>query len=149
MLIDRIECIAYADLSHKKKENYNFHKVSAVLAEYGFNCIKLSDDWEGADFLAHHDLVTLKVQLKARTTISKKYLNKNLYIIFPLDDSNLKSDWCLIKHDLLVDIIREHTNWLNTSSWIKKGLYHSAKAPKEILPYLEKYIVNTKQSLNL
>ena len=47
MLIDRIECIAYADLSHKKKENYNFHKVSAVLAEYGFNCIKLSDDWEG------------------------------------------------------------------------------------------------------
>ena len=29
-------------------------KSAAVLADYGFNRIKLDDDWNGADFLAYH-----------------------------------------------------------------------------------------------
>jgi hypothetical protein len=58
--------IRYAELNAKQKEIYNFQKVAALLAEYGFNCIKLADDWQGADFLAyhHHGDRTLKVQLR-------------------------------------------------------------------------------------
>ena len=48
------ERVDYDSLNAKQQEAYNFQKVSAVLADYGFNCIKLTDDWNGADFLACH-----------------------------------------------------------------------------------------------
>ena len=45
-------------------ESYNFHKVVAP-AEYGFDCIRLADDWQGADLPACHKTMgkTLQVQL--------------------------------------------------------------------------------------
>ena len=54
-------------------------------SDYRFNCIKLNDDWQGADFLAYHKdgSTTLKVQLKARAVINKKYRGKDLYLAFP------------------------------------------------------------------
>jgi len=60
--------VAYSDLNSRQKENYNFQKVAARLADYGFNSIRLTDDWQGADFIAVHiDGETfLKVQLKGR-----------------------------------------------------------------------------------
>lgn len=149
MKTDNVKRIRPSELSNKKKENYNFHKQAAELADYGFNCIKLSDDWEGADFLAHHDEITLKVQLKSRITIDKKYIGKNLYMLFPCDEKEVNSSWYLIKHDLLVDIIRVKSNWLKTSSWNEKGLYKSRKIPPNILPDLQKYIINNKAFLNL
>ena len=59
--------VEYNELSAKQKEIFNFQKVAAILADYGFNCIKPADDWQGADFLAYHkdEDETLKVQLKA------------------------------------------------------------------------------------
>jgi len=29
-------------------------QIDSRQAHYGFNCIKLADDWQGADFLAYH-----------------------------------------------------------------------------------------------
>lgn len=49
-MIARFAKIKYSDLSSPQKENYNFQKISAVLADYGFATIRLSDDWNGADF---------------------------------------------------------------------------------------------------
>ena len=46
----KFERIDYAELNAKQKEIYNFQKVAALLADFGFNCIKLADDWQGADF---------------------------------------------------------------------------------------------------
>ena len=61
-------------LNGRQKEIYNFQQSAALLADYGFNCIKLSDDWQGTDFLAHHfdGRTTLKVQLEARLTVDRK-----------------------------------------------------------------------------
>ena len=58
--------IIYSKLNSRQKENYNYQKVSSVLADYGFQTIKLSDDWKGADFLAQHTdgKTSLKIQLK-------------------------------------------------------------------------------------
>ena len=69
--------IIYSKLNSRQKENYNYQKVSSVLADYGFQTIKLSDDWKGADFLAQHTdgKTSLKIQLKSRLTLDKKYLN--------------------------------------------------------------------------
>ncbi len=118
--------VDYGRLNARQKEAYNFHKVAAKLADYGYNCIKLSDDWQGADFLAYHKdgEETLKVQLKARVTIGRKYLDKNLYMAFPIG-----ADWYLVAHDELVAIFAE-TNpaALNSASWTEKGSYHIAPA---------------------
>lgn len=112
--------ISYAKLNAKQKENYNFQKVSAVLADYGFVTIKLSDDWQGADFIAQHvDGETfLKIQLKGRLMFDKKYIGKNLHIAFFEDE-----DWYLYPHDQMLEIILEHTNISNTKSWIEGGAY--------------------------
>lgn len=62
---------------------------------------------------------TLRIVLKARLTISKKYVDKDLYLCFRHD-----SDWYLVFQDTLVEIAEEPTNWLNTPSW-RKGQYSS------------------------
>jgi len=132
----RLQRIKYSKLKPKQKEVYNFQKVAALLAEYGFNCIKLSDDWQGADFLAYHkdQKDTLKVQLKARLTIDKKYVGKGLYITFPV-----RGIWYLIEHDVLVEIVRGYSNWMNTKSWTKDGGYSSNAPNARLLGSLKKY----------
>jgi hypothetical protein len=75
-----LEPIEYDALNAKQKENYNFQKVSAVLADYGFVTFRLNDDWQGADFIALHVYgKTLKVQLKSRLDFDKKYMGKELF----------------------------------------------------------------------
>lgn len=130
--------IKYKELNSRQKEIYNFQKLSSVLADYGFNCIKLADDWLGADFLAYHKdgKDTLRVQLKSRLTIDKKYIGSDLYMVFPIGEN-----WCLIDHDLLIEIANINTNWLLTDSWINKGLYHSANPNKTLLKAINKYIL--------
>ncbi|EPE6127672.1 hypothetical protein ACSKGD_004550 [Vibrio parahaemolyticus] len=132
--------IKYSDLSSKQREIFNFQKLAAVLADYGFNCIKLADDWLGADFLAYHKdgEESYRIQLKGRLTIDKKYSNKNLYMAFPIG-----KDWCVISHDHLVELVDVHTNWLNTESWLDKGIYHSAKPSKVLLEAISESIIKT------
>lgn len=104
-----LQRINYSELNARQKEIYNFQKLAAILADYGFNCIKMSDDWQGADFLADHmnGGQTLRVQLKARLTISRKYEGRNLYVGFPA-----AGNWYLAPHDELVDFVGKTTKWL-------------------------------------
>ena len=131
-----LEKIEYKKLNAKQQEIYNFQKIAAVLADYGFNCMKLSDDWQGVDFIAYHKdgNETLKVQLKGRVNIDKKYLGKGLYVAFPANGF-----WYLVEHDRLVEIFGKTTNWLNTPSWIQNEHYHSAAPRRELLEQLSKY----------
>ena len=110
----RFKKVGYGDLKAKQKELFNFQKIAATLADYGFNCIKLADDWQGADFLAYHidGTTTLKVQLKSRVTIDQKYLGRGLWMAFPHGGF-----WYLIEHDSLVEKIGKHTVWLRSDSW--------------------------------
>ncbi len=139
-LSDRMEFkkIIYSDLNSRQKEIYNFQKIAGILADYGFNCIKLADDWLGADFLAYHKdgKDTLRVQLKSRLTIDKKYLGKELHMAFPV-----LNGWCLIAHDELVSLVSTNTNWLNTESWQQKGLYHSIAPSQKLLEAIKPNVV--------
>lgn len=125
--------IVYDRLNAKQREIYNFHKVAALLADYGFNCIRLDDDWQGADFLAYQNggSKTLKVQLKSRVGIDRKYQGKGLYIAFPADDC-----WYLLPHDKLIAIARETTGWLQTSSWKERGAYSATQPSRRMLDRL-------------
>ena len=130
--------IVYEELNSKQKEIYNFQKVAAKLAEYGFNCMKLTDDWQGADFLAYHKDGdhTLKVQLKSRLTIARKYANKDLYVAFPV-----KQQWYLMEHDLLIEEIAAHTPWLTTQSWLTEGLYSTIKPNQALLDAIKEFML--------
>ena len=127
--------IRYKALNAKQKEQFNFQKIAATLADYGFNCIKLADDWQGADFIAYHanGKSTLKIQLKARLAIEKKYYRKDLWIAFPHGGF-----WYLIKHDQLVAKARKLTDWLQSDSWTKKHGYSSVSINRELLSSLAK-----------
>ncbi|GAC1370873.1 MAG: hypothetical protein NVS3B3_21790 [Aquirhabdus sp.] len=129
--------ISYNDLNSRQKENYNFQKISATLADYGFATIRLTDDWQGADFIAQHiDGDTfLKVQLKGRLTIDKKYMEKNLFICFRHADKR----WYMYPHDVMVTYLLEATNIGNTQSWIQDGLYSMKTIGKTTLQYLEQF----------
>jgi hypothetical protein len=124
------EHIPYATLNARQKEIFNFQKLSATLADYGFNCIKLADDWGGADFIAYHVITTktLKIQLKSRISIGAKYVGKDIWVAFPH-----KRFWYLIEHDRLVEKIEESTDWLHTSSWLTGNAYSSVSINPTLL----------------
>ena len=107
-----------------------------MLADYGFNCIKLDDDWQGADFLAYHKDgdQTLKVQLKSRLAIYQQYLGRDLYLCFPYGN-----DCYLIPHDDLVGIAEDCTGWLRTKSWREYGGYSTAVPPGKLLQRLAEF----------
>lgn len=135
--------ISYERLNARQQENYNMLKLGAVIADYGFDLIRLSDDWQGADCIANHidGSTFLKVQLKGRLTIDKKYLEKDLYIAF-----RNGRDWYLYPHDELIEKLFDADIALHTNSWIEKGHYSwpslSTKIENIIAPYI---LRNNKQ----
>ena len=137
----KLSKVDYKTLNSKQKEIYNFQKVAALLADYGFNCIKLADDWQGADFLAYksNETETLRVQLKSRITIDKKYLGKNIWVAFPF-----KQFWYLIEHDSLVAKVGKSNNWLNTNSWINGNAYSSDRINAALLTSLTEHQLQTE-----
>ena len=126
--------VNYSDLNSKAKEMYNFQKVSAKLADYGYTCMWLNNDWQGADFIAVHvDGVTdLKVQLKGRLSFAKKYIGKEIYISF-IDKNN---DIYLYPHDEMLNIIVKK---ISDKTWIDKGVWSSPNLTKVNKILLESY----------
>ena len=106
--------IKYVDLNARQKETYNYQKISALLADYWYTTIKLSDDWQGADFIAmpFSWQEILRIQLKGRMTFDKKYIWKSLYICFENKENNV---WYVYNHDELLNKILPQIE--NTKSW--------------------------------
>ena len=129
-------------LNGRQKEIYNFQKSAALLADYGFDCMRLTDDWHGADFLAHHfdGKTTLKVQLKGRLTIDRKYSSQEVWMNFPSGGT-----WYLAPHDDLVYLVGQTTNWLNTASWRERGHYSSANPSPALLEKLQSFALDPAQ----
>lgn len=46
------EKIDYTQLNARAQENFLYAKLSAQLADYGYTCLRLSDDYNGADLIA-------------------------------------------------------------------------------------------------
>ena|ERR1035437_6663602 len=130
--------IQYGRLNSRQQESYNFQKISGVLADYGFTTIRLSSDWKGADFIAQHldGKTYLKVQLKGRLTLAKKYRKKDIWIGFPYGDS-----WYLVPHDeMALKLMARHKRG-RSKSWKKYGGYS--------FPCLSSNILRTLQASKL
>ena len=130
--------IRYSELNSRQQESHNFHKVAARLADNGFNCVHLTDDWQGADAIAiHTDGETyLKIQLKGRCTINRKYQGKSILIAFVCDDTVYLYD-----HDSFIQHIRENRpNTLASASWRDQGEFswpNRPNPPKWIFEFIE------------
>lgn len=132
-----LEPVPYSDLNSRQKENYNFHKVAARMADYGFNCLRLTDDWQGADFIACHiDGETfLKVQLKGRLVIDRKYQGKAIHIAFIHGDMAYLYD-----HDRLVGHLE--ANGLigdDSVTWHEQGFRSWPTPPAWAINFLEEF----------
>lgn len=103
--------------SNKYVEYSNFIKLAAHLADYGFQCSWLSVDAHGADFIGVHVITNevIKVQIKSRITIHKKYENKNLLIAFPRSEKNFHKEWVIVPHDELIPIYTTIENYTKNS----------------------------------
>jgi hypothetical protein len=127
--------IAYAQLNSKQRENYNFAKLSAVMANYGFSLLRLSDDWNGADAIAVHvdGEQYLRIQLKGRgVALGKKYEGKNLWIA--CTDKN--ETWYVFPHDELRDFAKK-AGLLNTRSWRVSGTFRRSEVTREIKDFVK------------
>lgn len=127
--------VKYEELNARQQEAFNFQKVSAVLADYGFVTLRLSSDWQGADFIAQHrDGAFLKVQLKGRLSFFKKYERRDLYICFPNE-----GDWFIYPHDELLARALSETKMGESESWRQKGGYTYPWLSKTMRELLEPY----------
>ena len=129
----KLQKVRYEKLNAKAKEMYNFQKVAAKLADYGFTCMWLTNDWQGADFIAvHADGVTdLKVQLKGRVSFAQKYRGKNIHICFI--DNNITY---LFPHDEVLDQLESK---IADKTWQSKGTWSTSRLSSDFRQRLEPY----------
>lgn len=129
----KLRKIKYSDLKPKAQEMYNFQKVAAVLADYGFTCMWLNNDWNGADFIAVHvDGVTdIKVQLKGGLSFANKYRNKNIFICF-MDNR----ETYLYPHD---EVLSKVEILISDKKWKEKGTYFQTKLSSRFKDLLSEY----------
>lgn len=127
--------IKVSSLTSKQREAYHFQKISALLADYGYQTIKLSDDWCGADFIAQHlDGTFRKIQLKGRLAVGRKYEGKELWIAFPNN-----ADWYVFPHDAVLERLLSDKKTPIRSTYVKTGGYSFPGLSKELIQMLEAY----------
>jgi hypothetical protein len=147
-----LKLVDYAQLTSRQQETYNFQKVSAVLADYGYRTIRLSEDWESADFIAFHNDGSrfLKVQLKGRLSLDTKYKGKEIFICFPFGD-----EWYLYPHDQALEWGVKN-NKIGKKGWELgsdgepiDGSYTWPQPPKVWLAWLERFKLPARSTTGL
>ncbi len=127
--------------SNKYVEHSNFVKLAAHLVDYGFHCSWLSVDDGGADFIAIHIITNevIKIQIKSRITIDKKYEGKNLFIAFPRIEKHFDKEWVIAPHDELIYIYTTPENYQKnggkSSKSVPKYMWDEVKNISIIEPY--------------
>ncbi len=118
----------------------NCQKISAVLADYGFNCIRSADNRNSTDLLVLHmpSGNMLPSLLKSRLTLAGKYGGKGLWMAFPFSE-----DRYLPGHDRLRDIVGERTPALENKSWQQDVLLSSSAPTTDLLEGIEPYRIPT------
>ena len=127
--------VAYSDLNARQQENRNFHKLAARMADYGFNCLRLSDDWQGADLIACHidGESFLKVQLKGRLAVDRKYSGKGIHIAFFEGE-----DAFVYPHDAFLEHLVERGSMNEERRlWREKGIRSWPRMPGWARTWLE------------
>lgn len=128
------EKINYRDLNARAQENHLSAKLASALADYGYNCLRLSDDYNGADMIALREgEPAMHIQLKGRVTIKPEYQGKGLFMAFPINN-----EWYVMPHDELVGVCRAR-GYCETRAWKEQGKWHVGTPPKEMIQTLQPF----------
>jgi hypothetical protein len=100
------------------REVINRNTVVSLALEQGFNAFLPVYDG-GVDFILYResDGAIRKVQLKARWTIERKYVGRDIWIAFPNGN-----DWYLMQHDEMLKAAGAE-RVTQTASWLEGGAY--------------------------
>jgi len=129
--------VSYNKLNPRQKENYNFAKLSAAMADCGYALMRLSDDWKGADAIAVHidGSSHLFVQLKATGLIlDRRYERKNIWMAC----KSKSGDWYVFPHDKVLSFAAKTKDFRKGDYWQRKGRRYWSDIPKYVRDYLEK-----------
>ena len=134
--------VPYSKLNARQQENHNFHKVAAALADFGYTSIRLSDDFNGADFLAMHvdGRHILRIQLKGRLTFHSKYYGKGLHIAFRVGQHIYIYDHDELRQRLTDEGFVERST---SEKWITEGSRSWKNIPKKMQYLLDEYKLET------
>jgi hypothetical protein len=114
-------------------EVINRNKFTNLALEQGYNVYLPVYD-RGVDFIVYHEKneILIKVQLKSRWTIDRKYLEKGISIAFPIGN-----DWYLMPHDRMVEL--EEPYGVRTNAWILGGSYNRIRPRRELVEAAKQY----------
>ena len=120
--------------SAQVREVINRNTVVSLALEQGFNAFLPVYDG-GIDFILYResDGATRNVQLKARWTIERKYVGRNIWIAFPHEN-----DWYLMQHDEMLKVA-EAEGVTQTASWLQGSAYSRPRLSKTQLVQCEPY----------
>lgn len=134
MMFNRIK---FNELNRRQKKNWKLHKLASRLADYGYNCIRLGDGWQGADFIAcHTDGSFIKVRLETRLYIKRRYNGMELFIAF--NENNL---WYIYPHDQLCNELLDMGYMSGTLSWEERGIYNWPSLTQRLAEHMEGYVI--------
>lgn len=116
------------------REVINRNIVVSLAMEKGFNAYLPVYDG-GVDFILYReeDALTLKVQLKGRWVIDRKYVGRDIWVAFPN-----AGEWYLVPHDTMVEQA-EAAGFTKTSSWIDGGAYSCPSLSRSMAAACEPY----------
>lgn len=114
-------------------EVINRNVVVSLLLKQGFNVfLPVYDD--GIDFIVHRrvDDSVVKIQLKSRLTIDRKYEGRGISMVLPG-----RGDWFMIAHDRLLGLVPEA--WRSSRAWTEGGKYTVPSLSVEMAARLSPY----------
>lgn len=129
-----------AELAARVIEVLNRNEFLAPFISMGF--IPYIPEWDaGVDFILLRERdekhgysgdLLLKVQLKSRWTVNRKYFGRDIWIAFPEDGEPHGRRWFLMPHDVMV----AHGHMLHgkTASW-HAGHYSKVVGPSSLEPH--------------
>ena len=126
------------EFSSQSKEVENRYQLCSFFLKAGF--VPYIPEYDsGVDFILYResDDLLLKLQLKSRWTVDRKYLERNVWIAFP-NSETAGTQWYVVPHDSMVE--HSKTRHSDTLSW-EKGLYHKAKLPQDWIAFYEEFTV--------
>jgi len=115
-------------------EVINRNTVVSLALDQGYNAYLPVYDG-GVDFILYResDGDLRKVQLKGRWTIDRKYLERDIWVAFPIGDR-----WFLAPHDAMVKM-GEARGYTRAASWADKGNYSLPNPSADIRKACEEY----------
>ncbi len=116
------------------REVINRNTVVSLALDQGFNAFLPVYDG-GVDFILYResDGVVRKVQLKGRWTIDRKYIDRDIWMAFPIAGA-----WYVMPHDEMV-ALAEAEGVTKTVSWTEGGAYSKPRPSKATIAACASY----------